>query len=186
MKKYAVILTVCVLVLSACSIGQKVVSKVGETKNKVENKKTSIKELLGLGQEQKCTWESEVEGDKSSGMMLIKGNKFRQTVVNVTNDEKENTMEVVTDGVWTYLWNPITKEQGMKIKVTEEQKADTQQLANGTLDLGKEFNYNCSPASVSDSEFVPPTDVEFMDLEALQNQFKDLMPSGFEVPKTDD
>lgn len=156
-----------------------------KSENLTVNKKTSIKELLGLGQEQKCTWVSEVEGDKSSGMMLIKGNKFRQSVISKTNDDKENSMEIVTDGVWTYLWNPKTKEQGMKIKVTEEQKADTQKLANGTLDLGKEFNYNCSPASVSDAEFVPPTDVEFMDLEALQNQFKDLMPSGFEMPKTD-
>jgi outer membrane lipoprotein-sorting protein len=183
MKKYIAILTVCVLVLSAC--GEKITSKIDETKNKVENKKTSIKELLGSGQEQKCTWKSEVEGDKSSGTMMIKGTKFRQTAVSKIGDQPETAMEILSDGVWTYLWNPKTKEQGMKIRVTEEQKADTQKLADGSFDFGKEFNFDCSPASVSDAEFTPPTDVEFMDLEALQNQFKDLMPSGVEIPTTD-
>jgi len=178
MKKYIVILIISVLVLSAC--GEKITSKIDGAKNKVENKKTSIKELLGLGQEQKCEWSSEIEGDKSVGTMLIKGNKFRQTVISKIADQPETSIKVITDGEWTYLWNPKTKEQGMKLRVTNEQKADTEKLANGTLDWGKEYNYNCSPASVSDAEFVPPTDVEFMDLEALQNQFKDLMPSGVE------
>lgn len=184
MKKYIAILTVCVLVLSAC--GEKITDKIGSVKNnienKVENKKTSIKDLLGLGTEQKCTWSGDNEGSKSSGTMSIKGNKFRQSVTSIVIGETETSMEIISDGTWTYLWNPKTKEQGMKAKVTEEQKADTQKLANGTLDLGKEFNFNCSPASVSDSEFVPPTDVKFMDLEALQNQFKDLIPSGVDVP----
>lgn len=180
MKKYIVILTVCVLVLSAC--GEQITNKISETKNKVENKKTSIKDLLGLGQEQKCIWSSDIEESKSSGIMLIKGNKFRQTVVSQIGSEPETQMEIVVDGTWTYLWNPKTKEQGMKIKVTEEQKTDNQKLADGSLDWGKEYNYNCSPASVSDSEFIPPKDVEFLDLEALQNQFKDLVPSGVVVP----
>lgn len=180
MKKYIAILTVCVLVLSAC--GEQIVNKISETKNKVENKKTSIKELLGLGQEQKCTWSGDSEGNVSSGTMMIKGTKFRQTALSKVGSEPETQMEIISDGSWTYLWNPKTKEQGMKIKVTDEQKADTQKLANGTLDLGKEFNYNCSPASVSDSEFTPPKDVDFLDLEALQNQFKNLVPSGVVVP----
>ncbi len=180
MKKYIAILTVCVLVLSAC--GEQITSKINETKNKVENKKTSIKDLLGLGKEQKCVWSSEVEGDKSTGTMLIKGNKFRQSITTKITDQKETAIEVITDGVWTYLWNPNTKEQGMKMKVTDEQKADTEKLANGSLDWGKEYNYNCSPASVSDSEFTPPKDVEFMDLQALQEQFKNLIPSGVDVP----
>lgn len=175
----------CVLVLSACGVKQNIVNKIDETKNKVENKKTSIKELLGLGQEQKCTWKSEADGDKSSGTMMIKGNKFKQNAISKIGDQPETTMEIISDGIWTYLWNPKTKEQGMKMKVTEEQKSDTQKLANGNLDMGKEFNYNCSPASVSDAEFTPPTDVDFMDLEALKNQFKDLMPSGVEIPATD-
>ena len=183
MKKYIAILTVCVLVLSAC--GEQVTEKIGSVKNKVENKKTSIKDLLGLGQEQKCTWKGEVEGDKSSGTMSIKGTKFRQSVISKVGEEPETAMEIISDGMWTYLWNPKTKEQGMKLKVTEEQKADTQKLANGNLDMGKEFNYNCSPASVSDNEFEVPKDVEFMDLEALQNEFSKLIPSGVEIPKTD-
>jgi hypothetical protein len=114
--------------------------------------------------------------------MMIKGTKFRQTAVSKIGDQPETAMEILSDGLWTYLWNPNTKEQGMKIKVTDEQREDTQKLADGSLDWGKEYNYNCSPASVSDAEFVPPTDVEFMDLEALQEQFKNLIPSGIDVP----
>lgn len=167
---------ICVFVLSACGVKDKL-------ENKVENKKTSIKELLGLGKEQKCVWKGENEGDKSNGTMLIKGNKFRQSVTSLNIGNSETSMEIISDGEWTYLWNPKTKEQGMKMKVTEDQKAETQKLANGSLDLGKEFNYDCSPASVSDSDFVPPTDVKFMDLEALQNEFSKLIPSGIEIPK---
>ncbi|PIX67997.1 hypothetical protein COZ41_02085, partial [Candidatus Shapirobacteria bacterium CG_4_10_14_3_um_filter_35_13] len=119
MKKYIVILIISVLVLSAC--GEKITSKIDGAKNKVENKKTSIKELLGLGQEQKCEWSSEIEGDKSVGTMLIKGNKFRQTVISKIADQPETSIKVITDGEWTYLWNPKTKEQGMKLRVTNEQ-----------------------------------------------------------------
>lgn len=180
MKKYFLLLAVCSLVLSAC--GEKIGNKVDEVENKTENKLSSIKDLLGLGKEQKCTWSSDEEGNKSSGTMMIKGNKFRQTAISKIGTEPESEMEVLTDGIWTYLWNPKTKTQGMKVKVTEEQKADTQKLANGTLDLGKQFNYNCSPASINDSEFVAPTDIEFMDLKALQNQFKNLVPSGVQIP----
>jgi len=138
--------------------------------------------LLSLGKEQKCTWSSDVEGAKSSGIMMIKGKKFRQSVVSQVTGQPETAMEIVTDGEWTYIWNPKTKEQGMKVKVTEEQKADTEKLANGSFDWGKEYNYNCSPAVVSDGEFTPPKEVEFMDLEALQNQFKNLVPSGVVIP----
>jgi len=176
MKKYIAILTVCVLVLSAC--GEKSIKQ----EVKKENKLTSIKELLGLGKEQKCVWQGEEEGVVSGGTMSIKGTKFRQTATNKIGDKPETSMEIISDGEWTYLWNPKTKEQGMKIKVTDEQRADTQKLADGNLDLGKQFSYNCSPASVSDSEFVPPTDIKFLDLEELQNQFKDLIPSGAELP----
>lgn len=186
MKKYIVIVIIVLLLLGYGFTRQKNTGGgVNKIVNNTENKLTSIKDLLGMGKEQKCTWSSDENGIKSSGNMLIKGNKFRQSVTNLAVGESETSMEVVTDGEWTYLWNPKTKEQGMKVKVTDEQKADTQKLANGSLDLGKQFNYNCSPASVSDSEFVPPAEVKFMDLEALQNQFKDLIPSGIDIPKTD-
>lgn len=180
MKKYIAILTVCVLVLSAC--GEQITSKINQTKDKVTNKKTSIKELLGLGQQQKCEWSGEENGQKSSGTMSIKGTKFRQTATIKSGTEPETAMEIISDGDWTYLWNPKTKEQGMKVKMTEEDKADSQNLANGNLDLGKEFNYNCSPAIISDGEFTPPKDVDFLDLEALKNDFQKLVPSGIEIP----
>jgi outer membrane lipoprotein-sorting protein len=138
MKKYIAVLTVCVLVLSAC--GEQITDKVGSAKdkaeNKVENKLSSIKDLLGLGKEQKCTWTGDDGENKSSGTMVIKGNKFRQTATSKVGSGPETAMEVITDGEWTYLWNPKTKEQGMKIKMTDEQKADNQKLANG-VGLGK-------------------------------------------------
>jgi len=172
--------TVCSLVLSACSVGQKLADKVDQKENKIENKLSSLKDLLSLGKEQKCTWSSDESGTKSSGEMRIKGTKFRQSVTMQVGDKPETNMEMVNDGEWTYLWNPKTKEQGMKIKMTEDQKTESQKLANGSLDWGKQYNYNCSATTVSDDEMTPPSDVKFMDLNALQDQFKNLVPSGIE------
>jgi len=178
MKKI-IMLVMCGVVLSACSLAK---PNTNNTVSQKENKLTSIKDLLGLGKEQKCVWSGEENGQKSSGTMSIKGTKFRQTATTKIGNEPETAMEIISDGEWTYLWNPKTKEQGMKIKTTEEQKADTRDLANGNLDLGKEFNYNCSPASVSDGEFMPPKDIDFLDLESLKNDIQKLVPSGVEIP----
>jgi len=185
MKKYLMLLMVSSLILSACG-GGTVENKIGSVKdkleNKVEEKKTSIKDLLGLGKEQKCEWSSETEGVKTSGRLWIKGNKFRQSVLTKIADKPEVAAEVLTDGEWTYLWNPTTKEQGMKIKMTEKDKEENNKLANDSLNLGKEFNYKCTATSVSDEEMTPPKDVTFMDLGALQEQMKGLIPSGVEIP----
>lgn len=168
---------------------------MSQNKNGVTNKVTekseqktgsglaSLKDLLTLGKDQKCQWESNEEGNKTTGTLWIKGNKFRQTIANRIEGQPETQTEVISDGEWFYLWNPNSKEQGMKMKMSEEDKQENNKIANGAIDWGKQFNYNCSPASVSEADVTPPTDVKFMDLEDLQNQFKDLMPSGVEIPE---
>jgi hypothetical protein len=176
MKKYLFLVLISSFILAGCggSVANKIEDKV---ENKVESKLSSLKDLLGMGKEQKCEWSSEIEGNKSSGKLFIKGNKFHQTIVSKLEDQSEETIEVITDGEWTYLWNSKTKDQGMKMRVTEEEKQQNKNLENESLDWGKQFDYKCAPANVSEADLTPPSDVKFMDLEALQNEFKDLIPS---------
>ncbi len=191
MKNKAIIVVVILVLLIGgwwMSQNKSVVTKQDENKTEQTEQKTNgglstLKDLLNLGKDQKCQWTSDESGTKTTGTLWIKGNKFRQSITSTTDGQPVNQAEVISDGEWFYLWNPATKEQGMKMKMNEEDKKENKEIANGGIDWGKEFNYNCSPASVSEADVTPPTDVKFMDLQDLQNQFKDLMPSGVEIPE---
>ncbi len=192
-NKIVIVVVVLLLLAGGWWMSQKKNGGVNNNQNTAKNgdkieEKTgsglaSLKDLLTLGKDQKCQWESSEEGNKTTGTLWIKGNKFRQTITNKIDDRPETKTEVISDGEWFYLWNPESKEQGMKMKMSEEDKQENNKIANGAIDWGKQFNYNCSPASVNETDVTPPTDVKFIDLQDLQNQFKDLIPSGTQIPE---
>lgn len=192
MNKWYILLGVSALVLGGCGTATTLKVKsdkqeqTGAVVTTVEENNgstlSSIKDLLALGKDQICEWSSNEDGDKVSGKMWIKGKNFRQSIVSQGVGESEIDVQILTDNDWVYIWNSKKKDQGMKMKLTEEQKLNNKNVPNQATDWSKKFNYRCSPTTVSETEMKIPTEVTFMDLQALQDQFKDLVPSGINVP----
>ena len=57
--------------------------------------------------------------------------------------------------------------------LTQEQpKGDDYQVSTGNIDWNQEYDYNCQPTTLNDSDFTPPSGVNFQDLGDLTKQFQ--------------
>ena len=175
------------LLLGGCGIKDKVTDKV---ENKIDKAEKSLRELIAGGQAQKCTITTSNEGKEVVSEMWIKGKKFKQTTksTSFSPDGTEMTVNLISDGGWIYSWNDKT-ETGMKIKIEESEKEDAEVKNNlkgaGAIDLDQKVKYDCRVANIGDSEFVPPTNVKFVDWQAEAATLKEKMEEqlkGFGIP----
>lgn len=137
----------------------------------------SLKDLMGRGTSQVCTWSFEDnEAGASSGKLYISGNKFYQEF-KTTGGPEGQALEsyVINDGEWIYQWNSIT-QTGTKIKIEDMEKMEQNQLENpetGTgekaevVDWDKRMEYDCESWVADDSKFKVPEDKEFTDLNSM-------------------
>lgn len=193
MKKYfPVILILATLTLSACG-GQEKNNNL-ENKRAEENQKTeskSLKDLLSLGNSQKCTYESTEDGEGVKGEIIINGKKFKQTV-EINNKEGTSKIYSLSDGIYYYSWSESMKGNGTKMKMAdlEEQennngKVEENNETEKEVNINQKIDYKCSPANLSDSDLALPSDVKFVDytemMKGLQNgnieNLKKLIPS---------
>jgi len=188
MKKYLpVILLLATVTLSACGT-QKV--DTGKSINKEEGQKAesfmSLKDLLGLGTSQKCTYELNSDGEVMKGEVAVDGKKFKQTI-EIINEEGATKVYTISDGVYYYLWNDQIKENGTKIKLEEmenlsssptgaESSVDNGEQSQQALDMNKKIDYKCNPATLSEADLALPTDVKFTDLTEMMKGWQ-LIPS---------
>lgn len=190
MKKYfPVILLLATVMLSACGkkteqIGNSATpTETTKTENKVEK---SIKELLGMGISQKCSYEINEDGQKMKGEILVgNGGKFKQ-ITEVSEEKGTMKINVISDGTYVYYWNEAMKGVGSKMKIDSvEQVKVTGTPEEEKVDMNKKINYSCNPINLSESDFALPSGIKFVDLsETMKNlqegnydQLKDLIPN---------
>jgi hypothetical protein len=138
---------------------------------------TSLKDLLALGKDQKCTWSTNNDGQEMSGVMYISGKKFRQEIkIGATAEKKETNVINLSDGNYMYMWSTEMGKNGLKINIDEAEKdADTGKTpANEKIDFGAKYNYECTPATVTEADLTPPKDVIYQDLGEMMKGLKDL------------
>ncbi|MCX6726809.1 MAG: hypothetical protein NTY75_03245 [Candidatus Shapirobacteria bacterium] len=179
MNKTFLTLILSALVLSACgpTASTTVNNSPSSTPTKTETSVAkSLKDLMALGTAQKCTWQVTDTGQEITGTMLISGQKFKQTIVIPVPSGQTTTTYAISDGTNLYSWSDVSKGVGMKINLADAQKnAPTPgQKTDTSVDWSKQYNYNCSPAVVSDADFALPSDVKFTDLSEIQNSLQKL------------
>ncbi len=189
MKKYfPVILLLATVMLSACGkkteqIGNLAIpTETTKTENRAEK---SIKELLGMGISQKCSYEINEDGQKMKGEILVgNGGKFKQ-ITEVSEEKGTMKINVISDGTYVYYWNEAMKGMGSKMKIDSvEQVKVTGTPEEEKVDMNKKINYSCNPINLSESDFALPSGIKFVDLsETMKNlqdgyyeQFEDLIP----------
>lgn len=126
--------------------------------------------------------------DKETGSVMtsyMKGKKVKISGTGIGNGEaKEGYM--INDGTYAYMWSKGEKT-GMKIKIPspEEQKQiqkEAQEFVEKNKALSQEglfeqykdpnISIDCKAAGVSDSEFTPPTNIEFTNPEEMMKNFQ--------------
>jgi hypothetical protein len=182
MKQILVLSVLSLFVLTGCGASTTTVSPVTDSATPTlapAATSKSLRELLGLGVAQKCTFSTtDADGQSLSGTIIIDKTKFKQIVTTTSKDAGQVTVNAVSDGDYFYSWNSQTPSQGIKFKVPTPGVSEAPQETNANLDLDQKFNYNCSPASISASEFDLPTGIEFTDLQALMDATKN---GGFDL-----
>jgi len=150
---------------------------VNKEANQTEvNEKKSLKELLGLGTAQKCTYEINQDGQVTKGEILIKGEKFRQNT-EITSNEGMMKVYSISDGQYFYSWNDAIKGSGSKMKIeavetTPEENTQKQENVNWE----EKLDYKCNPATLTDADLALPTDIEFVDLSEMMNNLQNMSP----------
>ncbi|MDD4938078.1 MAG: hypothetical protein PHX34_03645 [Candidatus Shapirobacteria bacterium] len=174
------LLVISCLVLSGCSL-QTQTNQSNSNKNQPEsNKSMSLKDLISLGVAQKCTWTVNDDNNQVTGEILIKDKKFKQTT-KINNPNGQTEFNAISDGQWMYTWSndSTTGNMAFKMKIEDpENQSDNQNPSS--VDWEKQYNYSCSPTTVSDQDFSLPSGIEFMDI----NEFSQNMGNAFSTSIT--
>lgn len=186
----ALVLFVSTLALSACfpkkSAQQEAVdSMMAQSDDGIFS--GSLKQLMGLGKAQKCTWEGEAG---ESGVVYTDGtrSRFEASGYSMMGDDQEENSELVTffginDDEYIYTWSSQSNE-GMKMSnETEEEQQEMDEYDSEDYDSSMDyrsmseydFEYKCEDWSVDESMFVPPTNIEFTDFGQMIESMKDSM-----------
>jgi hypothetical protein len=189
MTKKLSLLLASALILTACSATPKTSTDSSVTQNsstqdsnpsptpQPQTSAQSLKDIIALGKDQKCTWSLNENGQNMSGEMLISGKKFKQTI-KTTNDQAGGiTTNVVSDGLYIYTWNSQMPDTGFKMKFDESAMENPQAAASQPVNLEKKFDFNCTPATVNATELQAPGNVRFVDFTDTVKQLQKQMPN---------
>jgi len=175
------------LILSACGLQTKSsLQKNNNNQTQNQTQKFSLKDLISQGVSQKCTWEYNQDGQKSSGEMLIKGNKFNQTI-KVNNPNGQTDFKSISDGQWLYTWSNDSTTGNMAFKTKLEDPQNSTDQSNNQSSSGvnwdQQYDFHCSPTVTTDSDFQPPKDINFLDMNDYLESMQKLLPSGVQIPQ---
>ena len=179
------------LFLSACGVKD---NNSSTTTPSLEQEGTatsfSLRDLIAKNVPQKCTWSDNSQDMESSGSMIISGQKFNQKIT-IKQDGVTSNMNSISDGVYVYTWQDnadkntpnafkmkldVVQDNQEKLNDQEEMENDFPE-SNQSIDLDQDYNYNCSPTMVSDSDFQPPKGIEFVDYSQFMEDIQSKMPS---------
>lgn len=182
------------VLLSACTAKAPVdtENQAGEDSTTQEqSQSSSLRDLIALGKNQKCvvtTSTTNEEGVKTDtvGTIYIAGKKMAQEVSVTSSDKKTPNvnMNMISDGEFMYSWTPGSKNQGMKIKITDPSDGGVQNTngQQGSVDFDNKVDMKCSGWMVDNSKFTIPTDVKFTDLSEMMKNIPTVpanIPTGY-------
>ena len=113
--------------------------------------------------------ECQLQQDGNKITVLSKGEKIRVFGEEISLGSQRKKGNFINDGQWVYIWTD-EDQQGIKYPVPEEENSDQSDQSTEVLSLEEamkeweNYQYSCHPKQVSDQDFVPPAEIEFVDL----------------------
>jgi len=142
----------------------------------------SLQSLITANEDIRCTFSSEEESGISTGEFFYSSGKYRVEAETNYDGQVYQSNMIGTDEM-VYVWGQAPGSESMAIMLPAEEVAGdggvhdfaANQEGSG-MDLEAKVRYDCNPWRPEESKFVPPTDVEFMDMQAM---FEDMTGGGF-------
>jgi hypothetical protein len=124
-----------------------------------------------------CTFTSVVENSTSSGTVYIASNgDMSGDFTSQTKTAGTVTSHMIMKGGTSYVWSGA---QGAKMNVSASE-ATTASNTNQSVDLDAQVDYDCKNWTRDDSKFTVPTNVNFVDIEAMMKG-AGALPGGVDV-----
>lgn len=126
----------------------------------------SIRSLLGMNKNVKCTYTDPNEKTKSDGTIYVSGQKMRGDFAVTDETGKQYESFMIQDGEYAYIWSNESAD-GTKMKVSEMEKLNQMseaESANKSVDVDSDLNMHCSGWTVDASMFLAPDNIRFVDM----------------------
>ena len=129
-----------------------------DTTSSESSTQKSLKDLIGLGQSQQCSFSA---GEGNSATVFLASGKMRGDI-STTNDDQTIISHMLVDGQTSYIWTD-GQDTGYKFSVdaSDQPQGETNQ---GSIDLEQKADYSCKPWVADSSVFILPGNVEFNDM----------------------
>lgn len=160
-----------------------------------EKFKGTFADMLKKGQNYSCTFSTtDTEGNTSKGTMYVAsaGKLIYSTFeFNPKSGDTNYAGSMIRDEKYNYIWTakdkqgfktPIDLENDSLFAKPEATDKSTENQVNFGVDDTSEVDFDCKPWAVDKSMFVPPSDIEFMDLSEQMKQAQEAMQNA---PKLD-
>ena len=199
-SKLISIFLIILIALFATGCTKKVSNLTGsgkESGDKLENVKGNIMDVIKMGKSVKCTGSySNAEGSMEM-VVYAAGKKSYSEMEMDAGEDGTLTSYSIVDGEWMYTWTDMEgmseeaqgfgmnmafkmniadmEEMGKDLPDASDYKAGDQQ---GSQAFQKDFDYKCKAWIPDNSKFVPPSDIEFMDMSQTMKDFSNAAESG--------
>jgi len=136
--------------------------------------------VLGLGKSLECTVSYVEEGTDYEQVTYFSNNKFRSDV-DIIDQTEPFESHVINDGTWLYMWSSM-QAQGTKFLLEDmEGDASADDYDAEAVDLEKQYEFKCVPWIADNSKFVPPSNIEFVDIGDMMQDMAANMPTQDEL-----
>ncbi len=204
MKKVLLCCTVCAMLitLSACSKKEDgsasvnfEVGRVGKEDVKTSEKEGMMEKVVDkMRGGQKCVLK---ENDKVVSTVYMNGERMRADGDGSIFDDTSSggASSMINDGEWVYMWDHAEKK-GMKMKIEKEhmdevanEEDEIDEYSEGDVERliadndDRDLDYACEKWKVDEKMFIPPTDVEFTDMQEMMDNMVKEMSGGEDMPK---
>jgi len=190
MKKYLSLSFILLssLLFSACGLKKDTSLENNGSNQEQKNSSFSLRQLIAQNIPQKCTYSGQNEEGSFNSEIIINGNKFNQ-VITYKSAEGEEKINSISDGEYVYTWGSHSTGGTFATKlkaefdtestpeVNDDQESISQEISESQVDLDADYQGQCSPTVVSDSDFQPPKDIKFEDYSKFLDDIKSSIPS---------
>lgn len=132
----------------------------------------SMKDLLGLGSSQKCTYNLSQDKVQSSGVVYLSNGKMNSQYESGLVGSTMVKGYMIYDGQYNYIWSDGSSD-GFKMKIEEVNSAQSSQGSGSqaqALDFNQKMDFDCESWNADSKMFEPPKNITFRDFSEMMKQ----------------
>lgn len=162
-------------------------SSVATTPTMIENpdtKQGTLRALLGIGESSQCTFTSTLEdGSTNVGTIFAADGRVKVDSI-ITDDTGVQSLSFIDDGTHYYSWGnnaegtyavKMARQTFPEDDTYSEADFDYEAETETPFDYEQEMEYECENWAVDESKFIPPSDIEFVDMSVMMEGMFDGM-----------